>query len=250
MKKFVHIVFGLILFSLATSLESQAQISLREIGVGTSYWLRLYNTPDETSVLTNGSLEIADPAGVIVPSLFGVLNLNESFALRGNVGLAQQSYQSRLLLGDLIRVEELTQTIIPASINLEYRISLSANTNSNKEEKDNTENPNEVEGSSLELLFGLGVNRFFVQHDISRSVTGAEGTLPSTRFSGNDFGLNIMVGLAYPMSKSVNLLLFSRYNSGSYDHRIYQDNSPGLYDLREISLRGLELGVSFGFILP
>lgn len=245
MRKIVQIVFGFILFTLFTGLESKAQVSLREVGVSTSYWLRLYNTPDETAVLTNGSLDIADPSGVIVPGLFGVLDLNKAFALRGNVGLAQQSYQSRLLLGDLIRVEELKQTIIPASINLEYRVSLSGNTNLNQEESDN-----DLDDSSLDLLLGIGVNRFFIQHDISRSVTGGEGTLPSTRFSGNDFGLNFMVGLAYPMTKSVNILLFSRYNTGSYDHRVYQDNSPGLYDLREISLRGLEFGVSFGFILP
>lgn len=244
MKKVSNYILLTLTLNFAFVFISVAQVSFKEVGLGTSYWLRIYNTPDETSVLANGSLENGDPSGVIVPNLFGVLELNKSFALRGSVGLAQKNYESRLTLGELNRIEQIKQTIIPVGLNLDYSIPLS------KSKEESSEGDEDEFDNSPKLLLGVGINRFFIQHDINRSVINGEGTLPSTRFSGNDFGVNFMIGVYSPLTKSTSILIFSRYNSGEYNHKIYQDNAPGVYSIQNISLRGLEFGVAFGFILP
>lgn len=244
MKKVSNYILLTLTLNFAFVFISVAQVSFKEVGLGTSYWLRIYNTPDETSVLANGSLENGDPSGVIVPNLFGVLELNKSFALRGSVGLAQKKYESRLTLGELNRTEQIKQTIIPVGLNLEYRIPLS------KKNGENSDEEGDQFDTTPELLLGVGVNRFFIQHDINRSVINGEGTLPPTRFSGNDFGVNFMMGVYSPLSKSTSILIFARYNNGEYNHKVYQDNSPGIYSIQNISLRGFEFGVAFGFILP
>jgi hypothetical protein len=80
-------------------------------------------------------------------------------------------------------------------------------------------------------------------------VTGGEGSLPESKFSGNDYGLTAMIGYSTLLSERLVLTLFSQFNTGSYDHRLYSEDDIGAFEVKNISLQGLEFGATVGFKL-
>jgi len=246
-----YIKFLLLVFLLPFSVE--AQISFSEFGAGLSSWTRLYSSPDETILLVNPIGENGSPNTVIVPFVYGKLDFGKALSLRGRVGYAQNSFQSTTpTLGDLVRVEKIKQSIIPAGLQLEYRFPFSrflkSSTDGDLDVKD--ENGKNIEASPKSyLIAGFGISRYFVQHTISREVTGGEGSLPSSKFSGNDYGLTAMVGYSTLISERIILTFFSQFNTGSYDHRLYSEDDIGAFEVKNISLQGLEFGVTVGFKL-
>jgi hypothetical protein len=237
---------------------SNAQVVFDQIGVGTSYWIRTYSTPDENVLLNNPPTENGKSNPVIVPHIFARVKLGEFFGLRGKLGLAQDSYQSSVIfLIDQVRIEKVSQTIIPAGLLLDFSIPIGSKTsggkNSKEADSENSGSSEKAEGSGSKsktnLVGGVGVNRYFIQHTFSREVIGGEGSLPESKFSGNDFGITGMIGISNQISDRVVLTAFSQYNSGSYNHRVYSEAVTGAFDVKTISLQGLEFGISLGYKL-
>lgn len=247
----------LLLIGTSTIASTYAQVVFEQVGFGTSYWMRSYSTPDEKVLLTNPPVENGELNSVIVPHIFGRVKLGEFFGLRGKVGFAQDSYQSSLVLGELIRNEKVSQTIIPAGLLLDFSIPIGSKSNGVESSKnsDSGDSSSSVQAEDSEfesktfLIGGIGINRYFIQHTFSREVIGGEGSLPESKFSGNDFGLTAMAGISNQVSKRVILTLFAQYSDGSYKHRVYSEEVIGAYDVKTISLQGLEIGLSLGYKL-
>lgn len=220
-----------------------SQVAFEEFGVGTSYWIRSYSTPDETSLLVNGSTATGSTNYMILPSLYTRVKLGSVFGLRGRVGLGQDSYLSSVVTGDLIRRETMTQTIIPANLMVDFALPLGGG-----KDRESEEDTQERGESKTSFVGGVGISRFFLQHEFERVVIGGDGSLAPSKFSGNDFGINAMVGLRNKVSDNLVLTLYSQYNSGSYNHRIYSEEALGDYSVRNISLKGIEFGVSLGYM--
>ncbi|OYX08626.1 MAG: hypothetical protein B7Z16_19010 [Algoriphagus sp. 32-45-6] len=115
-------------------------------------------------------------------------------------------------------------------------------------ERESDEDTQEGGESKTSFVGGVGISRFFLQHEFERVVIGGDGSLAPSKFSGNDFGINAMVGLRNKVSDNLVLTLYSQYNSGSYNHRIYSEETLGDYSVRNISLKGIEFGVSLGYM--
>lgn len=251
MKKILIILFlstGLFSFS-------NAQIVFDEMGVGTSYWIRTYATPDENVLLTTPLTVNGESNPVLVSYIYGRVKFGKFLGIRGKLGLAQDSYESLTILGNLERNEKLSQTIIPAGLLLDFSIPLGKKSSEGKDSKEaDSEDSDSFEksdnsGSKLKthLIGGVGLNRYFIQHTISRDVSGGDGSIPDSRFSGNDYGITAMVGISNQISDKIILTVFSQYNSGSYNHRVYSEEVPGSYDVENISLKGLEFGLSLAY---
>jgi hypothetical protein len=233
----------------------QAQIVFSEVGAGFSSWSRIYTTPDETSLLTNPSLDNGKTNTVIIPSLYGKLDLSKTFALKGRVGYAKNSFESISEVGGLSRNEQLSQAIIPLGLTVELKFPISKKSGVGKESQEADEGDAdknvEVSNSDSKSFFigGFGLSRYFIQHSFSRTIIGGEGSIPESKFSGNDYGLTAMLGYSNYLSDKLVLTIFSQYNIGSYDQRVYLEGDNAGYEVKNISLQGLEFGVSLGFRL-
>lgn len=247
MKKYLLI---LLISAVSISLTN-AQIVFDEIGVGTSYWIRTYSTPDENVLLTNPPTANGESNPVIVPHLYGRVKLGSFLGLRGKVGLAQDNYTSSVVLGNLTRNEKISQTIIPVGLLLDFSLPLGLKSGKQKKSIDENTDVETVEKvevkSKISLVGGLGLNRYFIQNTFTREIIGGEGSLPESKFTGNDYGFTAMLGISKQVSEKILLTLFSQYNSGSYDNRVYSEEVSGTYNVNKISLNGFEFGISLGY---
>jgi hypothetical protein len=235
------------------------QVVFDQVGFGVSYWGRTYEAQDERILLTNPPAEKGDLNPVLIPQVYGRLKLGQYLGVRGTVGIAQDNYQSTLVTGNLVRTESIDQTILPVGAMLDFSIPLgkkragkkSGNDEAEVGEESDSELSTESAGkaSKFNLIGGFGVNRYFIQHSFTRQVTGGEGSLPTTKFSGNDFGISGMLGLSHALSSRIVLTAFVQYNAGSYDHRVYSEEVPGSFEVKNIPLQGIEAGISIGYIL-
>jgi len=246
--KYIKLLLVVFLFPLSI----HAQVVFSEVGGGLSSWTRFYSSPDETILLVNPSQKNGSTNTAVLPSVYGKVDFGKTFSLRGRVGYAQNSFKTSLILGDLVRNEELVQTILPIGMSLEFRIPLSneskKSSEANLEDSDQKDYTSKISSNS-HLIGGIGLSRYFIQHSFSRDVIGGEGSLAESKFSGNDFGLTAMVGYSKLISDRIVLTFFSQFNTGSYDHRLYSEEVIGSYEVKNISLQGLEFGVTLGYKL-
>jgi hypothetical protein len=236
----------LVIIQLISLNQLKAQIVFDEVGLGVSYWLRSYSTPDERILLINPPSQNGEINPVIVPHLFGRLRLGEYFGLRGKIGFAQDSFNSFQELGNSVRYEKIEQTIIPTGLMIDFSIPLKKGEIA---ESKSDESEEVVIDSKFNLVGGIGVNRYFIQHTFSREVLGSDGSISDAKFSGNDFGIGVMLGLSYQLATRIILTAFSQYNSGTYLHRLYSEELIGSYETKIISIKGVEFGFSLGYNL-
>jgi len=241
-------ILKLIILISLLPLSSKAQVVFSEFGAGISSWSRIYSTPDETSLLVNPTSENGKINTVILPTLYGKIDLGKSFGFRGRLGYAQNSFTSSVVLGDLVRNEKLVQSIIPVGLSLEFKQPLSKKVDKSEEEDEEAAS-GATNISKSHFIAGVGVSRYFIQHTFSRDVIGGEGSLGESKFSGNDFGLNVMLGFTNSITENLILTIFTQYNSGSYDHRIYSEEVTGAFEVKNISLQGVEVGFTIGLKL-
>lgn len=244
-----RILFSITIIFLVSSQNLFAQVRFDEVGLGLGYWLRSYKGDSEYALLVNGAAANNQNVAVILPTAHARLALGSVFGLQGKLGLAQESFTSSLVLGDLVRREVLKQTLIPANLMLDIKLPL-VKTSSNSEDNDGEESEENTKTTyPVELIAGVGLTRYFIQHDFERIVINGEGSLAPTRFSGNDFGINAMLGVKSKLTDKLVLTLYGQYNSGQYNHRVYSEEVLGDYSVKEIALRGVEFGVSIGYVL-
>ncbi|MDT0647454.1 outer membrane beta-barrel protein [Zunongwangia sp. F260] len=220
------IAFLLLAFGLFTY-GAQAQIKLNNVGVGVSYWNRSYSDANEKYVLISSEADEDFTKGGAMPFISAELNLYRNFSLDGRVGLWTGDFTSEGQFGDLTISESIDQTLIPLSLGLTY-------------------NFNELLRDDFNFLVGVGVNRYFVQNKVSRTIEGGAGSEAAETFSGNNYGAYLKTGLEYMFSDSFGLLLEGRYNTGFYTQS-FRTSLDAELQSEQISVRGFEIGLSLRY---
>jgi opacity protein-like surface antigen len=226
MKK--HIFIATVALTGLVSLTSRAQVKLNTIGVGVSYWERSYDGVDERSFLGNYDGNKGFDQGGFMPHLSAELGIFGGLGIDGRVGVWTGKFESETrFTGGRVIAEEIKQTIIPVSLGLVYRF-------------DN------LFEESWNIFAGAGLNRYFIQNKVSRTVTGGEVANTSDSFSGNDYGANIKAGVEYMFSETLGLALEGRYNTGSYE-QTFQAAGDGPVQNYEVALKGIEASFSLRY---
>ncbi|MCY2687785.1 outer membrane beta-barrel protein [Salinimicrobium sp. TH3] len=209
------------------SFSSIAQVKLNNISAGASYWHRTYSEQNEKFFLISYDANEDFTQGGVMPHLGAELNLFQNLALDARVGYWTADYEAQGKFGELRLDEKIEQTIIPVSAGLVYRF------------------PNLVR-EDLNLFVGAGMNRYFIQNKVSRTITGGTGTNEEDTFSGNSYGVNAKAGLEYYFTDALGLALETRYNAGYYN-QTFQAVTTEEPVRERVSVRGLEVGLSLRY---
>lgn len=222
-------IFGLTLgLFLMVVLPSIAQVSFDHLGLGVSYWNRSYSGADERSFLANYPGDGSFNQGGVMPFLSAGIILYEGFGVDGRIGFWSATFSGEdVFTGGLRITESIKQSVVPLTLGVYYSY-------------------NDVVPEKINLFAGAGINRYFIQNTAQRSVSEGEGDVPSRTFNGNDYGFYGKLGAEYMLSGSISAVLDARYNTGSYDKR-YTPEFGGTSVSRNISLKGLEVGLSFRY---
>lgn len=216
---YLLLAFGLFSFT------SQAQIKLQHIGAGVSYWDRSYSGDNEKAFLIGYEGQGDFSKGAVVPFVTAEIGLWKGLGADVRIGLWSGKFENGARFGDgLVIEEEIKQTIIPVSFGALYRWEQLLNEN-------------------VDAYLGAGVNRYFLQNKVGRTVYGEGASQTSDSFSGNSYGGYFKGGIEYAITDRLAFGLEGRYNLGSYN-QLYQSESDEPVQDYEISLKGIEVGVS------
>lgn len=230
MKKYSILTIMVVLGLLSVGQGAFAQIRINQVGFGVSSWTRTYDGVDERSLLIEGG-ESTDfkPSGPL-PFVFVELGLIGNLGLEGRVGVWNNTFTGSTALGSTIAVNEtIVQRVTPVSLGVNYSIGIPDN-------------------GSFFLHLGAGLNKYYLQNEVSRQVTGTNGTVDPVIFAGNDNGYYAKMALEYRFTEKLGLSLQGRYNSGQYTQNIKESADAALAS-REISLKGFEVGLSLSYRL-
>lgn len=229
MKSLSFKILILLIFSSSYSSELFAQVQVSKFGFSLSHWNRTYGEVDERFFFINAPSEQGGfTSAALMPAVFAEVNLHKGLALEGRLGVWSYTYTgSSTFANGLVVEESIQQRIIPASLSLIYNIPIN---------------------EKLSAFAGLGVNRYFLQHTADRNVTTGEGNIAPVEFTGNNYGMNVKLGLEYYFTDNIGLGLEGRYNTGSYN-KSYTPDFGGPSVTRNIELSGLEFGVSLRYRL-
>lgn len=217
------------------ALPAQAQVNLKSISIGASYWnpsLDYWNNRSTLVDFNNGAG--AKLGGKIMPTAALEVGLVKGLSLGGRVGIWQSSASSPLSIAGINRTEKLTLSIIPVSLDLKYTFepaAVAANTG------DTEAKPT---SAFLTPYIGLSVARYFITNKFDRQVTGAAGSVNETQ-SGNNYGVQVFVGAEKKLVKMLYAALDVRYHLGSYNQVV---NTETTSTTEKVSLNGVEAGLS------
>lgn len=225
-------IFGLTLgMFMMMALPSIAQVAFDHVGLGVSYWNRTYSGADERSFLPNYPGDVDFSNGGVMPFVSAGVSLFEGLGVDGRIGIWSGSFTGEQVLSGGLRINEsIKQLIIPLTVGIYYAY-------------------NDFIPDQVNVFAGAGVNRYFIQNRAERSVTGGEGNVPSRTFNGNDYGFYGKLGAEYMLNETFSVALEGRYNTGNYDKTyIPEFGAPSV--TRDISLQGLEIGLSVRYKFP
>lgn len=226
-------IFGLTLgMVLMVALPSVAQVAFDHVGVGVSYWNRSYSGPDERSFLPNYPGDGGFNQGGVMPFVSAGVYLYDALGIDGRIGYWSGTFTGEEVLGGgIFRINEsIKQQVIPLTLGLYYAY-------------------NELFPDQMNVFVGAGVNRYFIQNKVERSVSSGEGNVPSRTFNGNDYGFYGKLGVEYMITDLFSVALDARYNTGSYD-KIYTPEVGAPSETRNISMQGLDVGLSLRYEFP
>ena len=214
------------------ALPAQAQVNLKSISIGASYWkpsLDYWNTKSTLVDFNNGAGAKLD--GKIMPTAALEIGLVKGLSLGGRVGIWQSSASSPLSIAGINRTEKLTVSIIPVSLDLKYTFE-PATVTANTEESQKS--------AFLTPYIGVSVARYFVTNKFDRQVTGAAGSVNETQ-TGNNYGVQVFVGAEKKLVKMLYAALDVRYHLGSYNQVVKTETTS---TTEKVSLNGVEAGLS------
>ena len=216
------------LFSLGQSAFSQIRIN--QVGVGISSWTRTYAGADERSLLIEGGQSTDFKPSSALPYLFVEVGVVGNLSLEGRVGVWTNTFTGTSALGSNIVVNEtIVQRVTPLSFGVNYTLAIPENNN-------------------FFVHAGAGLNKYYLQNEVSRQVTGTSGTVTPVIFAGNNNGFYAKMALEYRFTEKLGLSLQGRYNSGQYN-QTYKESADAALSSREISLKGFEVGLSLSYRL-
>ena len=218
-----------------TAGTAQAQVNLKSISIGASYWnpsLDYWNNKSTLTDYNNGTG--AKLGGKIMPTAALEVGLVKGLSIGGRVGYWQSSVSSPLSIAGINRTEKLTVSIIPVSLDLKYTFepaAVAAKTG------DTDAKP---KSAFLTPYIGVSVARYFVTNKFDRQVTGAAGSVNETQ-SGNNYGVQVFVGAEKKLVKMLYAALDVRYHLGSYNQVVKTETTS---TTEKVSLNGVEAGLS------
>ncbi|GAB3041966.1 hypothetical protein [Spirosoma pulveris] len=213
---------------LAGSTKTQAQVNLKSISVGASYWKPSLDYWNNNSMLLDYNLGTgAKLSGAIMPTAAIEIGLTKGLSIGGRVGIWKDEVSGPVKIGDVTRTEKLSLSIIPVSLDVKYTFEKAAA-------------GTETKAPFLTPYVGLSVSRYFISNDFSR--TSTSGSLSESQ-SGNSYGIQALVGAEKKLVKKLYLALDVRYHMGSYN-QIVKEKTTDAGTKESVSLNGLEAGLS------
>lgn len=218
-----------ILFILTFALLAQAglaQVKVSRIGVGLSHWERAYYGFDEFSAMFS-PLNSTSMSSSLIPTFFAQVDFFKGLGLEGRVGLYNANFEGISTFPNFTLRDKIEQRIVPVSFGLVYDIPV-----------------NEKIITSL----GAGVNTYYIQNVVTRTITGAEGSSGPSTFSGQTTGGYFKADFEYLLTDAIGIGLDFRYNTGAYNQ--VSRREPGAAPtVNRIGLFGTEIGLSVRYRL-
>src|SRR5919202_987419 len=173
-KNFLSLSFATLALGLFIGPKSaQAQVNLKSISIGASYWQPSLDYWNNKSILTNyNGGQGAKLSGSIMPTAAVEVGITKNFSIGGRVGFWSNSASSPLSIAGINRTEKLTLSIIPVSLDLKYTLA-----------KESSEGKAPV----VTPYIGVSVARYFINNKFDRQVTGNSGSVNETQ-AGNNYG--------------------------------------------------------------
>ena len=206
---------------------AQAQLNLKSISVGASYWKPSLDYWNTRSMLTNyNGGKGATFSGAVMPTFGLEIGLVKGLSIGGRVGYWTQSLSSDLNIAGISRTEKFTLSIIPVSLDLKYTFMNSTAA--------------DAKAPFLTPYVGVSVARYFINDKLDRQVVNNTGSLNQTQ-AGNNYGVQVFVGAEKKLVKKLYLALDVRYHLGSYNQIVTSETTT---TTEKVSLNGLEAGLS------
>jgi hypothetical protein len=222
------------ILSLVSVTTTQAQVNLKSISIGASYWKPSLDYWNQRSFLrdyNNG--QGAKLEGTVMPTAALEIGLVKGLSIGGRVGYWNRSVSSPLTIGGVNRTEDLQLSIIPVSLDLKYSFGETTTTE---------------EGAKKLVVspyIGASVARYFISNKFNRQVTNGDGTISQTQ-TGNNYGVQVFVGAERQLVKKLYLALDVRYHIGSYNQAVVDGTTSST---EKVNLNGVEAGLSLRFKL-
>jgi hypothetical protein len=213
------------------SQSAVAQIRINQIGFGVSSWTRTYDGADERRLLLEGSQSSDFKPSAALPHVFIEVGLIGNLGVEGRVGVWDNTFSGTTTLGaDKIVVEEsIVQRVTPVSVGLNYTLSIPNNEN-------------------FYFHVGAGAIKYYLQNEVSRTVTGSEGTVDPVIFAGNNNGFYGKAALEYRITEKLGVTVHGRYNSGKYTQNVKEEADADI-STYDVSLKGFEVGIGVSYRL-
>ncbi|WP_020605136.1 hypothetical protein [Spirosoma spitsbergense] len=214
---------------------AQAQVNLKSISIGASYWKPSLDYWNNKSILVDYNKGTgAKLSGKIMPTAALEVGLVKGLSIGGRVGYWQGSASSPLTIAGIDRTEKLTVSIIPVALDLKYTFEPAAVAAKTGDTDEKPKSP------FLTPYIGVSVARYFITNKFDRQVTGAAGSVNETQ-SGNNYGVQVFVGAEKKLVKMLYAALDVRYHLGSYNQVVKTETTS---TTEKVSLNGVEAGLS------
>lgn len=208
------------------SMNAEAQIKLNHLGGGVSNWERSYSGDSENAFLTGYEYDRDFTVGGAMPYLTAEVGFFPNFGADVRVGVWSADFNDGANFGQGLTIEEtIDQTIIVVSGGIVFRWG-------------------NMLRDRLDIVTGLGINRYFIQNRVRRVVFGDAPSTTNERFSGNNYGSYLRAGLEFKITQQLAIGLEGRYNTGGYK-QTYQPTGSDVPVKYQVSVQGTEYGVSF-----
>ncbi|UJP64450.1 hypothetical protein [Mongoliitalea daihaiensis] len=199
-----------------------AQVQLSRVGFGLSAWNRAADGEFASMFQPQNS---NSSSRSVIPSLFATLDLYKGIGVEGRVAISNATYTGESEFPTFTITDEISQRIIPLSFGAVYHRGL-------------------AEGISLGL--GAGVNTYYIQNEVTRTVVGIPGSSGPATFNGRSLGAYVKLAGEYMLSEAIGVGLDLRYNTGNYN--LVSRPEPGAAaQTNQVSLAGIEIGISLRY---
>lgn len=208
----------ILLFAMSTEF-AMAQVQVSRVGVGLSSWGR--GAGDEFSSMFQ-PLNSTNRSSSLIPSLFATVDLFQGIGVEGRVAIANSTFTGESVFTGFTLTEEIKQRIVPLSFGAVYHKGLS---------------------DEFTVGAGVGINTYYIQNEVSRTVVGAQGSVNPTVFSGRTTGAYFKADAEYMFSEIFGVGLDMRYNTGNYNVNFRPEPGAPVQTTTN-ALAGFEIGLS------
>lgn len=224
--------------------STQAQVSLKSISVGASYYKPSLDYWNQRSGLVDYNKgQGATFSGSVMPTAAIEVGLVKGLSVGGRIGYWKRSVAGDVTVGGTTRSEKLTLSIIPVSLDFKYTFAKTP-TPTTEKAADGTTVTVTPKAPFLTPYIGVSVARYFINDDFTRQVSGTTGSLSESQ-AGNNYGIQFLVGAEKKLVKLLYLALDVRYHLGSYNQAVRtstETTSPSTTE--KVSLNGIDAGLS------